>query len=308
MKCLITGISGFVGAHLVEALLAQGHSIVGIDAIAPANLSGVRFYQASLMDSVALKAVINDVAPERIIHLASASSVGTSWEKPVDCFVNNTNIFLNLVEAVRSSKVSCRILSVGSSEEYGPVTQKDLPLSEDRALYPMNPYAVARVAQEHLSRVYSQGYGLDIVCTRSFNHLGPGQSDRFVVSSFVRQAVEVSKGKRSAVTCGSLDIVRDFVDVRDVVSAYQLILDKGVSGGIYNVCSGRGVLLKDILATICNKVGVPASFLRSDQLIRPIDNPVIVGCNAKLKQLGFSPVYSLDRSLDDLIGWWREKA
>ncbi len=308
MKYLITGISGFVGAHIVRQLLPQGHTVIGVDLAMPVGLpKAVVSYQMSLMDAVALKDVIVRVRPDRIIHLASASSVGYSWEKPVDCFVNNTNIFLNLVEAVRSSDIKCRILSVGSSEEYGPVAPTDVPLKEERPSDPMSPYAVARVAQEHLSKVYARGYGLDIVCTRSFNHLGAGQTDRFVISSFVRQAVEVSKGLRPKITCGSLDIVRDFVDVRDVVRAYEMVLDKGISGEIYNVCSGRGVSLREVLEVICRKVGIPFEFTQDAHLIRPIDNPVIVGSNEKLMKLGFALSYDLEHAIDDLVSWWKTK-
>ena len=304
MKYLVTGVSGFVGAHVREHLRAGGHEVTGTDAVEPQDRTGLRFYQASLMDSAALKEMINAVRPQRIIHLASASSVGASWGKPVECFINNTNIFLNLVEAVRLSGLKCRILSVGSSEEYGPVSQEDCPLREDRPSDPMSPYAVARVAQEHLSKVYSKGYGLDIVCTRSFNHLGPGQTDRFVMSSFVRQAIELKRGLRPAIICGNIDIVRDFIDVRDVISAYQCILDKGTAGAIYNVCRGEGFSLRDILVRICHRVGIPAEFQIDPALIRPIDNPVIVGDNTKVRALGFKAAFALDRSLDDMIRWW----
>jgi GDP-4-dehydro-6-deoxy-D-mannose reductase len=305
MIYLITGVAGFVGVHLSAYLLSRGHSIVGVDVCSGKGPKGVRFCQMSLMDSVALRGLIDDVRPDRIVHLASASSVAFSWENPVECFVNNTNIFLNLVEAVRHSGVRCRILSVGSSEEYGPVSGQDVPLKESRPANPMNPYAVARVAQEQLSRVYAKGYGMDIVCTRSFNHVGPGQTDRFVVSSWVRQAVEVSRGERASITCGSLDIIRDWVDVRDVVRAYELILDKGVAGGLYNVCSGRGTALRTVLDMICCKVGIAMVIDQPAHLIRPIDNPVIIGSDELLRGLGFTCTFDLDRSLDDLIVWWK---
>ena len=312
MKYLITGIGGFVGPHLVAYLMKEGHEVVGVDATFPEEkdktfLRGLELHQISLMDYDGLKAILTKVRPERIVHLASASSVALSWEKPVDCFVNNTNIFLNLVEAVRTSGIRCRILSVGSSEEYGPVSVKDVPLREDRMANPMNPYAVARVAQEHLSKVYSRGYGLDIVCTRSFNHLGPGQTDRFVVSSFVRQAVEVAKGRRGKIICGSLDIVRDFIDVRDVVKAYDCILESGVTGEIYNVCSGKGVTLKEVLDRICGKLGIAGAYFVDPSLIRPIDNPVIIGNNSKLARLKFTPAHDFERSIDDMIAWWQAR-
>jgi GDP-4-dehydro-6-deoxy-D-mannose reductase len=309
MKYLVTGISGFVGSYLFDHLVAKGHDIVGVDAYPlhkPLALSN--FYQMSLMDQSGIRRVIEQERPQRIVHLASASSVGASWQQPMDCFVNNTNIFLNLIEAVRLSGLKCRILSIGSSEEYGPVVASEMPLQETRAVNPMNPYAVARVAQEHLSRVFAKGYGMDIVCTRSFNHIGPGQTDRFVVSSFVRQAVEVARGQKPKIVCGDLDVVRDFVDVRDVIAAYECILEKGIPGEIYNVCSGRGVTLRSILESICAKAGIPADFQVDPALIRPIDNPVIIGDNAKLRSLGFSLSYEgLDAAIDGMIVWWQKK-
>lgn len=306
MKYLITGISGFVGYHLAKKLLAERADVMGIDAqpLVEELRSQVQFFSVSLMDTVALQDVLSQVKPECIIHLASASSVGFSWQKPTECFVNNTNIFLNLVESVRALDLRCRILSVGSSEEYGPVKASETPLVETHALNPMNPYAVARVAQEQLSRVFASGYGMDIVCTRSFNHLGSGQTDRFVISSFVKQAVELSLGKRDKITCGNLDIIRDFMDVRDVIEAYGLVLDKGKSGDVYNVCSGHGTSLKEILAIICELVGVPFSPSIDPNLIRPIDNPVIVGSSEKIKGLGFSCQYDLKASLSDMVAWW----
>jgi GDP-4-dehydro-6-deoxy-D-mannose reductase len=309
MKYLITGISGFAGAHLVDRLVSRGHEILGLDLSPPSDeiRRRITFHQFSLMERAPLKALLERTRPERIIHLASASSVGASWRQPVECFVNNTNIFLNLVEAVRGCQLPCRILSVGSSEEYGPVRAEDLPLREERSANPISPYAVARVAQEQLSKVYTKGYGLDIVCTRSFNHLGPGQTDRFVASSFVRQAVEVKQGIRDAVTCGSLDIVRDFIDVRDVIRAYEILMDCGAAGEIYNVCSGRSVSLRALLESVCAQLKISPKFDISPALIRPVDNPVIIGDDAKLRGLGFQREYILDRSLEDMIAWWTQK-
>ncbi len=308
MRYLVTGAAGFVGAHLIGRLTAEGHEIAGVDAVLPPEkLPGAVFHQVSLMDRAAISGLIEGFRPERVVHLASASSVALSWQRPVDCFVNNTNIFLNVIEALRESGLKARVLSVGSSEEYGPVAAADIPLREGRPAYPMNPYAVARVAQEDLSRVFTRGYGMDIVCTRSFNHVGPGQSERFVVSSFVRQVVAIARGTPGKIVCGDLDVVRDFIDVRDVIAAYECILDKGASGEIYNVCSGRGVALREILGLVCRKAGVLPEIVVDPALIRPIDNPVIIGDNAKLRALGFAPAYGLERSLDDMIAWWRQR-
>lgn len=305
MKYLVTGGSGFVGQHLIDLLIAQNHHVTSIDALPPKHdASNVAFHQISLIDQKALERLIAHVQPDRIIHLASASSVAFSWEKPVECFINNTNIFLNLVEAIRQLKIKCRILSVGSSEEYGLVSQADVPISETHQLNPKSPYAVARVAQEHLSKVYANGYGLDIVCTRSFNHLGPGQSDRFVISSFVRQAVAVKRGQLKQINCGNIDIVRDLMDVRDVVRAYLCILDHGKTGDVYNVCSGKGISLRDVLEKICIATQIGRDFVQDPNLMRPIDSPVILGNNATLINLGFKNTYDLDHSLKDLVEYW----
>lgn len=313
MKYLITGVSGFVSSYLVEqlAVLNTEHEVWGVDVREPDPVfsnqhSHLQFCKVSLLDRDALHALLCKFQPDRIIHLAARSSVAFSWEHPVECFLNNTNIFLNLVETVREIGLQCRILSVGSSEEYGVVSPQEMPLSEDRCVAPLNPYAVARVAQEHISKVYAQGYGLSIICTRSFNHLGPRQPDNFVVSSFVRQAVEVSLGRRQSITCGKLDIVRDFIDVRDVVKAYLLLIENGMPGQVYNVCSGHGTDLATLLEQICRLVRIPLDWTIDKSLIRPMDNPVIVGDNCRLSSLGFKLVYNLEYSLRDIVSYWQQ--
>ena len=310
MKYFITGASGFVGSYLIADLSRKGHDIHGVDVAPPpkasAGASAVRYHQMSLMDYKGLRSLLEDIKPDRVIHLASASSVSLSWTAPIECFVNNTNIFLNLVEAIRDSRLRCRVLSVGSSEEYGVIPEKGISVGEGHPLDPASPYAVARVAQEHFSRVYVQGYGLDIVCTRSFNHIGPGQADRFVVSSFVKQAVEIAQKKRKTISCGRIDIVRDFMDVRDVIRAYDIICEKGQRGDVYNVCNGAGYSLKEVLERVCRRLNIPVVTEPMDALMRPVENGSIIGDNRKLLGLGFKPEYDLSRSLDDMIKWWQQ--
>jgi len=313
MKYLITGISGFVAGHLVEYLCRNSDvgEIVGIDVIDPdfswldePSRRKINFFNFSLLEMDTLANTINETQPDYIVHLASLSSVADSWKYPAKSFINNTNIFLNLVETVRVNKLKTRILSVGSSEEYGVVSADKIPLNEDIHINPMNPYAVARVSQEYLSRIYAKGFGIPIVCTRSFNHLGPRQKETYVISSFVKQAVEVKFKLRSTISCGNLSIVRDFIDVRDVVKCYVLLLDKGDDGEIYNVCSNQGYVLQDILHKICNKVNISRCYSGDRSLLRPIDNPIIVGDNRKILKLGANLDYSMDRSLDDVVDYW----
>ena len=219
----------------------------------------------------------------------------------------NTNIFLNLVEQIRLLNLSCRILSVGSSEEYGNIEPDLIPLIETYPTNPISPYAVARVSQEMLSQVYCEGYGLDIILTRSFNHIGPGQKDVFVIPSFAKKLVDIKKGlnNQKSISVGNIEIIRDFVDVRDVVKAYYLLLQKGSKGEIYNICSGKGHSLKSILLLMLETLDLQVEILVDQKLIRPNDNLIIVGSNQKIKELlNWTPEIKIEKSIKDILEYW----
>jgi GDP-4-dehydro-6-deoxy-D-mannose reductase len=312
---LITGFSGFVGRYFFEYLhqIQEKADIFGIDIAKPSfdfkrrgNINA-RFSKFDLLDRNKIKEVIVKSQPDFILHLASFSSVASSWQKPDSSFNNNTNIFLNLIEVVRETGIKCKVLSVGSSEEYGFVGKKDIPISESARLNPISPHAVARVSQELLSRIYVEGYGLNIIMTRSFNHIGPRQNDLFVVPSFVKQMVNIKRKKRGVgvLRTGDLKIVRDFLDVRDVVRAYHMILHKGKRGEIYNICSGRGVALKRLVDYIANYLMIKVVPRVDRSLIRPNDNPIIIGSNKKIRdELGWSPKIPLEESIADICDYW----
>jgi GDP-4-dehydro-6-deoxy-D-mannose reductase len=317
-KYLITGFSGFVSRHFLEFLESRGShsSVLGIDVHEPKfDLRKFRrikcgFESLDLMDDKRTQEVIYRFQPNYILHLASYSSVMYSWKNPAWSFQNNTNIFLNLLEVVRLLNLDARILSIGSSEEYGNVSDTELPLREEQPLRPVSPYAVARVSQEMLSRVYVNGYGMDVVITRSFNHLGPGQNELFVVSSFAKQIAEASKKGLPSLEMktGDLSIVRDFTDVRDVVRAYHLLLTKGSKGEVYNVCSGRGVTLASIVSQLSQKKRIAVSTLTDPKLVRPSDNRAIVGSNDKISgAVGWKPEIALEQSLDDILKDWETR-
>jgi GDP-4-dehydro-6-deoxy-D-mannose reductase len=313
---LITGFSGFVSKHFLD-FLEKNHAgavVYGIDIQHPDfDLSAFKnihchFKVINLLDAQAVSDVLVECKPNYILHLASYSSVAFSWEQPVTAFVNNLNIFLNLVDQIRLLKLSCKILSVGSSEEYGKVDPNFLPLTEDGPVNPISPYAVARVSQEQLSSVYSAGFGLDIVMTRSFNHIGPGQLDKFVIPSFVKKILETNQSGGSYIEVGNVELVRDFVDVRDVVAAYYHLLMSGRKGEIYNICSGKGISLKEMLVLIMELIGCQLEIKTIESLVRPNDNEVIVGSYHKIHQeLGWEPTYSLQQSLADIIQFWKTK-
>ena len=310
-------MSGFVGGHFINFLTSQQHDfeIHGISRSNPAwdffpGSSSLNrtfaFHQADLIDIPRIKSLIEEIQPDYILHLAAQSSVAESWKNPVISFVNNTNIFLNIIDTIRLNDNAARVLSVGSSEQYGIVSAEDLPLRETSPQHPANPYAVARVAQEQLAKIYAEGYGINSCCTRSFNHCGPGQSDRFVVSGIVRQFVRIShKLQEPVVHIGNGSIIRDFVDVHDVVRAYNILLKEGKRGEVYNICSGTGRAIRDIVTELSTLFEIPVEIKQEQSEIRPIDNPRIIGSNEKMRQdFNWQPMISFDQTLRSMYDWW----
>lgn len=314
-KYLITGYSGFVSHHFLNYLesLKEDCFVLGVDINNPTFDTSIyqyakcSFQQVDLLNKDQVSELLNSFQPDYILHLASYSSVAYSWKNPVSAFVNNSNIFLNLVDQIRLLGLPCRVLSVGSSEEYGNITEELLPLHEELPTQPISPYAVARVSQEMLSKIYADSYGVDIVLTRSFNHIGPGQKEIFVISSFAKKLVEIKKNPASAdnITVGNIEVIRDFVDVRDVAKAYYLLLHNGRKGQIYNICSGVGYSLKEILMQMMSILELDVKIVIDDQLIRPDDNKIIIGSNNKIYQeVNWNPTTAIEKSLEDIIDYW----
>ncbi len=312
-RILITGFSGFVARHFIQYLYDSGKDVEvwGIDIIEPSydykrfeSKIRIHFEIVDLLNMESLQDLLTRFVPEYILHLASYSSVAYSWKHPLDSFRNNTNIFLNLVMSIKDINPNCRILSIGSSEEYGNVDFEALPLVEDSVLNPNSPYAVARVSQEMLSKVFFESYDIKIILTRSFNHIGPYQDERFAVPSFIRRIMNISGGGKASgsIETGDISIIRDFVDVRDVVRAYYLLLMQGTPGETYNICSGIGISLKQLIDEIADLLQVNVTTYENQEYVRPRDNKVIVGSAEKIKdELGWSPKIELRSTLYDMI-------
>lgn len=312
-RFLITGFSGFVGRHFLHYLYDKNEEmeIFGIDIRKPAfdvsvyaDRLHIQFEEVNLLNRDELKSVIERFRPQYILHLASFSSVAFSWQHPEESFVNNTNIFLNMTGVLKELELPCRVLSIGSSEEYGNVMAEHLPLRESMQLQPVSPYAVARVSQEMLSKVFVDSYHLDIILTRSFNHIGPWQDERFVVPSFIRRILNIKDEGLSegTIETGDTTIVRDFVDVRDVVNAYYMLLMDGTPGEIYNICSGTGIALADIINQVADIVGIKVHTKVNPEYVRPNDNRVVIGSHDKITtELGWQPVIAWDQTLGDMV-------
>jgi GDP-4-dehydro-6-deoxy-D-mannose reductase len=313
MRVLVTGIGGFVGAHMAGFLhRRQDVEVIGIvkgTEPAPLALPAVRVMVADLEDADATDAAIAEARPDRVVHLAAQSSVRASWDDPVGTFRANVHGLIHVLEALRRREWSPRVLVVGSADEYGCARAEDLPLREDAPLRPASPYAASKVAQGFTALQYALSLRMHVIRTRTFPHTGPGRSELFAESSFARQAAEIQAGRRPAVlSVGNADEVRDITDVRDVVRAYWKLLERGEPGEVYNVCSGTGVPLREIAARLLALAGVRAEVRVDPALLRPADLPALVGDNSRLRRAtGWEPRIGLQQTLRDLLDHWRAR-
>lgn len=306
-KYLVTGINGFVGKYFVDHVLSvePDANIMGLGLEETSKVDNIKYKSVNLCDVDKVNDIVAEYKPDYIIHLAAVSSVAKSWEDPAGCFINNNMAFLNLADAVRANNLKTRILSVGSSEEYGIY---DMPIKEDFVLHPKSPYSVARLSQEYLSKLYVDRFGMDIVMTRSFNHIGPRQSPQFVIPSFVQQLVNIADGKsENKMMVGNIDVVRDFTDVRDVVDAYYRIIKNAPNRQVYNVCSGRGVKLRDIIDIAAQQLNIRPNIIIDKSRLRSNEIMQVIGDNRKLRELGWEPKYDLAKTISDIISYTRAR-
>ncbi len=315
MRILITGIAGFVGRHLIKYLTTEGnHEILGIDLnfknFNLDNYSGkIELLEADLTDRQRILSIIKKFKPQQIYHLAAQSSVSYSWDNPVETFRINVFGGINILEGLKIFCTRCRILMVCTAEEYGEIDNRDKAIDENFRIYPKNPYAISKAALDFFSSVYYSAYKLPVYISRSFNHIGPGQSERFVASDFARQIAMIENGSQDPViSVGNLQSQRDFLDVRDAVKAYDYIINRGSEGQVYNVCSGKGQKISDLLDTLISLSTRSDIKVKIDKSkFRAIDVKVMYGDNSKLKaQTGWTSQYSIETSLKDTLNYWRQ--
>ncbi|MBI2920193.1 MAG: GDP-mannose 4,6-dehydratase [Planctomycetes bacterium] len=316
MRVLVTGAAGFAASHLIEHLLERGGAEIfgtvrwrskteNIEHLRPR----MTLLECDIKDATSVRRAVDESRPDWIFHLAAQSYVPTSWHAPAETLATNIQGTLNVLEAVRGAKLASRIQVAGSSEEYGLTLPGELPLRESSPLRPMSPYAVSKVAQDLLAFQYHRSYGLATVRTRAFNHTGPRRGDVFVTSNLCLQVSRMEAGSQPPVLLtGNLDAVRDFTDVRDMVRAYALALEKGRAGEVYNICSGRGVAIRDIVEMLRGLSKVPFELRTDPARLRPSDVPVLVGCADLFhRETGWEPRIPFDRTVRDLLEYWRSR-
>ncbi|MGD8718851.1 MAG: GDP-mannose 4,6-dehydratase [Candidatus Zixiibacteriota bacterium] len=315
MKILITGITGFAGSHLADYALALGDVEVygtarwrspsqNIEHIS----DRITVIDADLRDASSVESLVADIKPDKIFHLAAQSYVVSSWKLPSETLTTNIVGTVNIFEAVRRAKYEPRILVACSSEEYGFVAPEEVPITEDNPLRPLSPYGVSKVGQDMLSYQYFKSYGTDVVRTRAFNHTGPRRGRVFVCSNFAIQIIEARKGLRPHVSVGNLDAVRDFTDVRDTVRAYWRALEAAEGGEVYNICSGKGYSIREVVEKLVELSGADVKVEVDPERLRPSDVPLLIGDNTKItKQTGWRPEIPFDQTLSDILDYWSER-
>lgn len=295
MKAFITGDKGFVGQHLTRLLEDEGIDVVGYDIVDGYDVT----------DYPSLHAKLKEHRPDYIFHLAAMTSVATSFETPVSCMATNVGGSTNLLEAARSLELTSNILLASSTEVYSPA-KDDTPLEVSSAVQPRTPYGVSKLAMEQLGAIYANSYGLHVVVTRTNNHTGPGQDGPFAVTSFARQIVEIERGKQDELKHGDLSAFKSYLDVRDVIKAYRLAID--LEPYVYNIAATDNIEMKVLLDRLVSQARVPIKTSTDTSLIRPYaPDKTRYQTSSKLKEAGWEPEYNLERTLHDVLEYWRSK-
>lgn len=315
---LITGGAGFVGSHLVENLLQKGTAEIHITAYAKEEsyvhqlLPSEQIHHLDLTDQEATFDLLKKIKPDHIYHLAALSAVGKSFSNVKQVLDNNTQLQLNLLEAVKKNQPQAKILVIGSAMEYDLVN--DYPkfsadkIDETYPLGPVSPYAVSKAMQDFIGHAYAQSFGLNIIRVRPFNHIGERQSLEFVVPAFAQQVVAIERGQQKKIKVGNLSAVRDFTDVKDMVEAYRILMEEGGQPGqVYNIGQGKGYSIQEILDLLIQQAQTEIAIESDQSKMRPIDVPVAIADPEKIMKLGWKPKIKLTTTLTRILDYWRSQ-
>jgi GDP-4-dehydro-6-deoxy-D-mannose reductase len=313
MRILVTGVTGFAGSWLAEALAAGGRDeVVGVargsrwpDECTHLG-ARVELRACDLCDGTQVEALLREVRPERIYHLAGYPHVGQSFQEPEAAWQGNLTATRTLYEAVVRWDGRPRILAVGSGLIYGDPERPDQVFDEDSPLRPTSPYSASKAAADLVGFQFWRGHGLEIVRARPFNHIGPRQSPQFAVASFARQLADIRAGRRPPlIETGDLRAERDLTDVRDVVEAYRLLMDRGEPGSAYNVGSGESLSMQAVLDRLVALAGVAVTVRPRSDLLRQADTSrILVNADRLRARTGWRPRHSLQQTLEDTLQYW----
>jgi GDP-4-dehydro-6-deoxy-D-mannose reductase len=314
IRVLITGATGFVGRHIIRALGEEGPSVFEVFGTtypeAP-MLSGNKLFFLDLRSEKDVKNLVGEIRPDWIFHLAAVSSVHRSWEMRGETIETNVLGTFSLLDAVRQGAPGTRVLFISSSDVYGVAASPTEALEEDAPLQIISPYAYSKAAGEMLCGFYGKVENIDIVIARPFPHTGPGQSEGFVCSDWARQVARIERGDIAPILkVGNLDVQRDLCDVRDVVKAYILLLRKGRRGEPYNICSGKVIVLREVLDFLIREsAGNTSISVEVDAAkLRKTDVHSLIGSNRKIsEEIGWSPEITIEQTLRDLLAYWRQR-
>jgi GDP-4-dehydro-6-deoxy-D-mannose reductase len=315
VRVLVTGSSGFAGSFLLDYLttLRQIQPDLEMWGVSQSGGSGAARVRVGtqvfgdLMDPRFTAELLEQISPHRIYHLAAQAFVPISWQDPWATLENNIRAQTNLLHAAARQQLAARILIVASQEEYGRVTPADLPIDENTPLRPDSPYGVSKIAQDYLGLQYYISHQMHIVRVRPFNHIGPRQNDRFVAANFAKQIAEMEAGIREPKLCvGNLDAQRDFTDVRDIVRGYVLALERGITGQVYNIGSGKPRAIRELVEIYRTLTSVDFELEYDPERMRPSDTPVSF-CDATkfTRATGWEPEIPFEQTLADTLEWWR---
>lgn len=306
MKSLVIGGAGFVGGYLIKELINFGHEVYATCLENEKINENCIVKTLDITDKNAVSALIGEISPDCIYHLAAQSSVSLSWKNPQLTAEINVIGAINVLEAVKDLK-NTRLIMIGSGEEYGFIRENSCPLKESEPLNPGNIYAATKACQEMISRIYTRAYKTDIIMVRAFNHSGAGQSSMFVISDFCRQIAEIEKNQRPPeISVGNLSAMRDFTDVRDVVRAYRLLSEKGISGKVYNIGRGKAVSIQYILDTALSFSEKNISVIQDTKKMRASDIPIIEPDVSEIYgDTGWTAEISMEQTIKDTLDYWR---
>jgi GDP-4-dehydro-6-deoxy-D-mannose reductase len=315
-RVLVTGVTGFAGSHLVDYMLERGDcEIIGIQRWRSRTeniehfMNRITMLECDLRDATSTRDTLEKARPDWIFHLAAQSFVPTSWIAPTESLTTNVLAQVNLFEAVRHLGLKCRIQLACSSEEYGLVHENEVPIRETNPLRPLSPYAVSKVTQDLLGYQYWMSWKLDSVRTRGFNHEGPRRGPVFVASDFAKQIADIERGRKPPIlSVGNLEARRDFTDVRDMVRAYWLALEKCEPGEVYNIARGKAWSIRQVLDMLLGMTKVKIEVRQDPARLRPSDVPVLIGDNSKFVRLtGWEPKIPFEQTLRDMLEYWRQQ-